>query len=108
MATTPMRIRLNPETDKALREAARERGVPVATLAAQLVRDGLAGDTLPKPAEHPLIAATEDMLNWNPDDERHRVWMEAAEQYARMAAAGSVPAVREWQTLMYRLMERVS
>jgi hypothetical protein len=108
MTSVPMRIRLDPETDQALRNAAREREMPVATLAAQLVRFGLAGDTLPEPAAHPLVAATVDLLDWVPDDECQRVEMEAAEQYARMAAAGSVPAVREWARLMRGLVLGVS
>jgi hypothetical protein len=107
MASVPMRIRLDPETDQALRNAAREREMPVATLAAQLVRSGLRGDTLLTPEAHPLVAATADML-WEPDDDCDRVAMEAAGQYARMAAAGSVPAVREWAHLMRGLVLGVS
>jgi hypothetical protein len=107
MATTPMRIRLDPETDRALRDAARGRGMPVATLAAQLVRSGLAGETLPDSAAHPLVAATSSLLDWEPDDERDRAVMEACEQYARMGAAGSVPAVREWLVLVHRLLTSV-
>jgi hypothetical protein len=108
MATTPMRIRLDPETDRALRDAARGRGMPVATLAVQLVRSGLANrETSPDSAAHPLVAATESLLDWEPDDERDRAAMEAAEQYARMAALGSVPAVREWLVLVHRLLTRV-
>jgi hypothetical protein len=107
MATTPMRIRLDPETDRALRDAARDREMPVATLAVQLIRSELAGETLPEPATHPLVAATKSLLDWEPDDERDRAAMEAAEQYARMAALGSVPAVREWLVLVHRLLTSV-
>jgi hypothetical protein len=104
MTSVPMRVRLDPETDQALRNAARDREMPVATLAAQLVRSGVAGDTLPKPAAHPLVAATKEMLDWPADDDCQRVQMEAAGQYARMAAAGSVPAVDAWERSMRSLL----
>jgi len=93
MANTPLSLRLAPETYARLREAASAAHKPLATLAAELIHVGLAGESSPRELGdvHPLVVETLAVFaRVEGPDVKAR--LEAALCLARTAAAGGAPA----------------
>ena len=101
MASTPVSIRLDDGTLTRLRAASKVAQRPIATHAADLIRAGLTGDSLPKVDvdEHPLVAETFALFGRveGPDVKAR---LEAALVLARVAAAGGAPATAAVRALM--------
>jgi hypothetical protein len=101
MASTPVSIRLDDGTLTRLREAAEAAHRPLASVAADLIRVGLSGESLPRQSGdvHPLVAETLAVFaRVEGPDVKARI--EGALVLARVAAAGGAPATAAVRALM--------
>jgi hypothetical protein len=101
MANTPLSLRLAPETYQRLREAAAAAHRPLASVAADLIRVGLSGESLPRRSGdvHPLVAETFALFaRVEGPDVKAR--LEGALVLARVASAGGAPATAAVRALM--------
>lgn len=105
MAGTPISIRLDPLTTQTLQEAALAAGSPVATFAAHLIRDGLAGASVAvveDDDESDLEKQTFQLLEGVPGVDAE-FQLEAALLLAKLAAEcgpSAVAAVKELRVIV--------